>query len=87
MGRPVESLVGQTFGVLTVVSADHSQKGRRRWRCNCECGGFHIVTTGNLRSGQTTNCGCRKWEKSKVARLTHGQSHNGTGLALPSPMM
>lgn len=79
MGRPVESLVGQSFGVLTVVSADHSQKGRRRWLCNCECGGSHIVTTGNLRSGRTTNCGCRKWENSKVSKLKHGQSRGANG--------
>lgn len=52
-------LVGKRFGMLVVkelLPADGS--GNRRWLCQCDCGGSHRVTTGNLNSGHVTNCGC-----------------------------
>lgn len=59
--RTYPSLVGQRFGKLVVQEQLQSdKKGQRRWLCHCECGGTHISTTGNLTSGHTTNCGCKK---------------------------
>jgi len=59
--REHPSLIGERFGKLTVVEQLPSTvRGQRRWRCKCDCGGEHISTTGNLRSGRTTNCGCKK---------------------------
>lgn len=59
--REHPSLIGERFGKLIVVEQlPSTDRGQRRWRCKCDCGGEHISTTGNLRSGRTTNCGCKK---------------------------
>ncbi len=59
--REYPDLVGQRFGKLVVESREESSaSGQRRWLCRCDCGKMHISTTGNLQSGRTTNCGCRK---------------------------
>lgn len=53
-----ESLVGQRFGQLTVLSQTTStDSGRRRWICRCDCGKEAIVTTAHLTGGSTTSCG------------------------------
>lgn len=58
--RDYPSLIGKRFGKLIVVAKAESKSGQRRWMCQCDCGGTNIVTTGNLNSGHTTNCGCKK---------------------------
>lgn len=59
--KGLESLIGQRFDKLEVVEqAASTASGQRRWLCKCDCGGSCIATTGNLHSGRTTNCGCRK---------------------------
>lgn len=58
--RVYPSLIGKRFGKLIVVAQAESKSGQRRWMCQCDCGGTNIVTTGNLNSGHTTNCGCKK---------------------------
>lgn len=58
--REYPSLIGKRFGKLIVVAQAESKSGQRRWMCQCDCGGTNIVTTGNLNSGHTTNCGCKK---------------------------
>lgn len=57
----LENLIGKHFDKLEVIELLPSDKnGQRRWLCKCECGNTHIATTGNLKSGHTTNCGCKK---------------------------
>ena len=58
--RDYPRLIGKRFGKLIVVAKAESKSGQRRWMCQCDCGGTNIVTTGNLNSGHTTNCGCKK---------------------------
>ena len=58
--REYPNLIGKRFGKLIVVAQAESKSGQRRWMCQCDCGGTNIVTTGNLNSGHTTNCGCKK---------------------------
>lgn len=58
--REYPSLIGKRFGKLIVVAQAESKSGQRHWMCQCDCGGTNIVTTGNLNSGHTTNCGCKK---------------------------
>ena len=59
--REYPSLIGRKLVKLTVVEQlSSTSRGQRRWLCKCDCGGEHIATTGNLRSGRTTNCGCKK---------------------------
>lgn len=59
--RKLKSLVGRRFDKLVVIEqAPTNAQGQRRWLCKCDCGGTCISTTGNLNSGRTTNCGCKK---------------------------
>jgi hypothetical protein len=54
---------GDRFGRLLVAEHAGSRSGKRRYLCHCDCGGIKTVTAGNLRSGNTTSCGCRHREE------------------------
>lgn len=51
-------LVGQKFGHLTVLE-DTGKRFHRSiiWKCQCDCGNFHEVTSNNLNGGQVNSCG------------------------------
>jgi hypothetical protein len=49
---------GDRFGQLTVVAPLRDEKGRRKWRCRCDCGRTTEVHQSNLTSGRTKSCGC-----------------------------
>ena len=56
-------LLGKRFGKLVVIEPAESvleQSGAKRtvWKCKCDCGNECYVKTINLRSGDTTSCGC-----------------------------
>lgn len=57
------NLIGQRFGMLEVIKDAEqyiSSQGLKytQWLCKCDCGNETIVTTHNLRSGNTKSCGC-----------------------------
>lgn len=55
------SLIGERFGMLTVIGrADSTERGNRRWLCRCDCGTEKIIIGSNLRRGTTVSCGCKK---------------------------
>ena len=58
--QPVESLVGQRFG-LVVVTAPAPSLGRgARWWVQCDCGGERILLATHLRSSPPeTHKACR----------------------------
>ena len=71
----LNDLTGQRFGRLTVIErACPEKKGKVYWICRCDCGNYSIVQSGNLKSGNTTGCGCMKIEGAKEANTTHGQT-------------
>src|ERR1700687_2163576 len=53
-------MTGQTFGRLTVLDRAPNTTGDARWRCRCACGNETISWGHNLRTGNTTSCGCVK---------------------------
>jgi len=54
-------ITGQRFGRLIAVQrVKNSPEDQARWLCKCDCGNFHSVRSGKLRSGNTVTCGCRK---------------------------
>jgi hypothetical protein len=61
-GGRFQDLTGQTFDRLTVVEWVGTRKGKTLWRCRCVCGGETVVMAGNLKTNQTTSCGCRARE-------------------------
>lgn len=62
-----EEQIGRRFGRLTVVGlADKAPDGRTQYHCICDCGHMRIVTGKNLKSGNTTSCGCKRIERCKA---------------------
>lgn len=56
-----KSLIGQTFGNLTVKDRldDYPNNTISRWLCICVCGEETKALANNLKSGATRSCGCR----------------------------
>lgn len=52
------SLIGQKFGKLTVIEKAYSDNKYIYWKCQCECGQTAIVSGTNLKTGNTSSCGC-----------------------------
>ena len=68
-----KDLTGQTFGYLTVIERVYDPSyTRAHWRCKCKCGNETIVPTYRLNSGDTTSCGCKRYESRNQ---THGLRH------------
>lgn len=63
MGKNIESLAGQAFGLLTVIERSENISNCAAWRCLCQCGNYATVKGTNLRSGKTKSCGCLKGRK------------------------
>lgn len=77
MPKPKE-LSGMVFGRLTVIKQhDVASNGRRRWLCNCTCGGTTISGTSNLTSGMAKSCGCLSAELSAIRATKHGACKTG----------
>jgi hypothetical protein len=54
-----KDITGNIYGNLTAIARVGSNaRGQAMWRCRCACGGESIVIALNLRSGNTTTCGC-----------------------------
>lgn len=51
---------GNVYGKLTVLEMDSERDnfGRIKWICKCECGNIKSISGSDLRSGNTTSCGC-----------------------------
>lgn len=74
MSKPRLNLDGQRFGKLTVVERVQSKKGRSRFVCLCDCGAESVVVGTDLKSGNTTSCGCVKKVIGFTSNLIHGGS-------------
>ena len=74
MGKALD-LSGQRFGRLIVIGRDESRSGKVFWRCECDCGKIITVQANNLRSGNTTSCGCLRAENMRTISKKHGKSH------------
>lgn len=54
-----QDLVGQKFGMLTVIARSQTAKrGHILWKCVCECGNEKDVRGSYLKSGSRKSCGC-----------------------------
>lgn len=79
MSRKID-LTGKKFNKLTVLEFITGKKGRRHWKCQCDCSRITIVSGSNLVTGNTTSCGCvqtlRRRENGKKKK-THGHCSGG----------
>ena len=48
-----QNLVGQKFGMLTVIERANDVGDRVGWRCRCDCGNVVVVRDNNLKQGYT----------------------------------
>lgn len=72
----VDSLIGQRFGKLVVLSQVESRWGHARWLCQCDCGNQKEVGSTELKYGQTLSCGCLKssFGEKKIAELLNSSN-------------
>ncbi len=59
-GKPPEDLTGQRFGDLVAIRRVESVNRKTMWLCRCDCGNEKIVEKQALKTGRTTNCGCKQ---------------------------
>ncbi len=69
-----EDMTGRIFTRLTVTGPTFSPKGRRQWRCKCECGNEVQHNPTDLRAGKAKSCGCLKRELTALRATTHGHT-------------
>ena len=63
--KKIIDLSGQQFGDWTVIKLDHnSPKYDKYWLCQCVCGVEKAVIQHTLKSGASTNCGCKYRKRS-----------------------
>lgn len=75
MSRSIIDVTGRTFSRLTVIRHNgFSRSGEATWLCACSCGAEVTATGGNLRSGNTSSCGCFKLEEQRARSTTHGHT-------------
>lgn len=70
-----EDLSGRIFSRLTITGeAADSKPGDRKWSCKCSCGKEVSVKVANLKSGNSTSCGCYQKEIRGQSTKSHGMS-------------
>jgi len=78
MGREKQSLLGKTFGELTVLEQTRFGKNNNYYLCRCSCGREKEVRSDHLLRGEIVSCGHVRYANSAKAKITHG----GTGSRL-----
>ncbi|MCO6500053.1 MAG: hypothetical protein J5I47_06710 [Vicingus serpentipes] len=51
-------ITGEKFGRLTAIKYIESKNKKRFYLCKCDCGNEVKITVDNLRSGNSSSCGC-----------------------------
>lgn len=68
--------IGERYGKLTITEV-LEQNAIRRWlvNCTCACGNKTVnMLYANLRSGNTTSCGCVQRARTSAASKKHGET-------------
>lgn len=71
-------LEGQVFKRLTVIGYAGVKSATNRqatWLCRCDCGTYITALSADLRSGDSTSCGCLSRERTRRRNCSHGLSH------------
>jgi hypothetical protein len=58
--KPFKDETGKKYGRLAVLRFDEAKKGPPSFVCQCDCGRQLSVRGANLRSKNTTSCGCSR---------------------------
>lgn len=57
-------MVGRTYGRLKVLRVQDRGKNGKSYMCQCICGNTVVVLGSNLKTGNTTSCGCFRVENT-----------------------
>lgn len=80
MSRVID-IVGQRFGMLTVVSFVGLTSGKSRaarWNCRCDCGVEKVIIGSTMKTGSTISCGCQKPSMCAKTATRHGMRKTPT---------
>lgn len=59
--KRLKDLTGSRYGnLIAIYRVSMDKHGRSIWLCQCDCGKTSEVMIGNLTSGNSTSCGCKK---------------------------
>lgn len=71
------NIEGKTFGKLKVIQPDHVNKsGEWYWKCECQCGGTHVVRVAHLQKGTVWQCKNCKAKSRIKPKLIGDMSYN-----------
>lgn len=56
-------MVGERYGMLTVLWKGGTSTTGTKWVCKCDCGNYVEVRGNSLRNGNTKSCGCMRGRK------------------------
>lgn len=73
------TLLGQRFGRLVVISRGKNPNNHDICFCRCDCGKELTVHRTNLQGKRTKSCGCLHSEKLRERSLKHGHSRAVNG--------
>lgn len=76
-----EDLKGQRYGRLVAIEQaedyiDKNNHHRPRWKCKCDCGKEVIVRVNDLKTGNTTSCGCSRLDWAKINPILGKRKYN-----------
>lgn len=61
-----DDISGNTYGKLEVIRKTKRKSDRKYlWECKCECGEITYVLARSLKNGNTSSCGCAKYDKAR----------------------
>lgn len=66
-------MVGQRFGLLTVLREFKNEKGHDLCECRCDCGVEKTVYKANILAGRVKSCGCLEEKNRRKFRDITGQ--------------
>ena len=69
-----ERWAGQRFGRLCIVNS-WADSNVTRANCVCDCGKKGVYRVADMKSGNTSSCGCLRVENTVSMRTTHGKTN------------
>lgn len=55
---PIEKFIGKKYNFLKIISFSHEMKGKKYFKCKCDCGNKVIRRIDHLVRNESKSCGC-----------------------------
>ena len=65
------NVIGVKYELLTIKSFFKKIKNHYYYNCICDCGNLKVVEIGNIKSGNTRSCGCKRKNVTSKRSITH----------------